>query len=79
MEHKRTVKQSQRTRLRRRVGTYKSKWWVQMLDINFICIFTRTQAELGLPEDDIDAIIDKASDSQIDRMNFELDELQTGA
>jgi len=47
-----------------------------MLDVNFICIFTNTQIELGLPEYDIDAIIDMASDQQIDRMNFELDEIQ---
>ena len=47
-----------------------------MLDINFICIFTKTQFELELPEYDIDAIIDKASDTQISRMNFELDEIQ---
>lgn len=70
------MKQTQRTRLRRRIGTYRSKWWVQMLDVNFFCIFSKTQMELGLPEYDIDEIINKASDKQIDRMNFELDEFQ---
>lgn len=73
------MKQSQRTRLRRRIGTYRSKWWMQMLDWNFSGIFAKTQIELGLPEYDIQAIIDKASDAQIDRMNYELDELQMGA
>jgi len=76
MEVNRMAKQSQRTRLRRRIGTSRSKWWVQMLDVNFTCIFSKTQFELGLPEYDIDEIINKASDGQIGRMNCELDELQ---
>ena len=47
-----------------------------MLDQNFIAIFEKMQMDLGLPVCCIDEIIDKASDEQIDIMNFELDDLQ---
>lgn len=68
--------QSQRTRLRRRIATYRSMHWTEMLTSDFKAIFRPMQKKLGLKEYDIDEIINKASDEQIQEMHYKLDEFQ---
>ena len=68
--------EKRRTSLRRRVGTYKGRYWAEMLDVNFKHIFTQTQYELELEDYNIDKIINMADEKQIIRMHNKLSEFQ---
>ena len=63
-------------RVKRRLAAYKGRHLTCTLEADFKSIFNVIAIELGTPHDDFDAVIEKANEKQLFRINYALDEYQ---
>ncbi len=65
-----------RKRVKRRLATYKGRHITCTWETDFMAIFNVIGQKLGVKHNDFDAVVEKASEEDLQKINHKLDEYQ---